>query len=289
MNKRSRPIYSREGSNRVHKSRRLIRSQLQLKEELSSKSNIVVISGAGISTNAGISDFYSSSRTNSSRNIFDASAYLIPERAAKLHNQVLTIFESASKSGLKPHDYLMEAWAQSGRLLRHYTQNVDCRSDRLPFLSQKTVMLHGRVDTLRCTIRPRHTLRVTTESFLQKVDAQCPVCEEEQAKRVLNGLRRRSIGKLRTSVLLYNEPNPDDSEAMAAFNDDLSRPVDAVVVVGTRLQIGDLRAFVDDLCQGAGGTDCMTVWVNRNHQEPGITIGHHYIGDCDDFASLLLE
>ncbi|KAH7111872.1 hypothetical protein B0J11DRAFT_585799 [Dendryphion nanum] len=276
MNKRSRPIYSREGSNGVHKSRRLIPSQLQLKEELSSK----------------ISDFYSSSRTTSSRNIFDASAYLIPERAAKLHNQVLTIFESASKSGLKPLDYLMEAWAQSGRLLRHYTQNIDCRSDRLPSLSRKTVMLHGRVDTLRCTIRPRHTLRVTTESFLQKINAQCPIFEEEQAKRVFNGLRRRSTGKLRTSVLLYNEPNPDDSEAMAAINDDLSRPVDAVVVVvvvGTRLQIGDLRAFVDDLCQGAGGTDCMTVWVNKNHQEPGITIGHHYIGDCDDFASLLLE
>lgn len=106
---------------------------------------------------------------------------------------------------------------------------------------------------------------------------------------MLNGLRRRSTGKLRTSVLLYNEPNPDDSEALVAFNDDLSRPVDAVVIVGTRLQIGDLRAFVDDLCQGAGGTDCMTVWVNKNHQEPCIKIDHHYIGDCDDFASLLLE
>ena len=85
---------------------------------------------------------------------------------------------------------------------------------------------------------------------------------------------------------MYNELNPDDSEALAAFNDDLSRPVDAVVIVGTRLQISDLRGFVDDLCQGAGDKECMTVWVNKKHPEPGIGVDHQYIGDCDDFASL---
>jgi NAD-dependent SIR2 family protein deacetylase len=149
-------------------------SQIErLKKDLSVKENIVIISGAGISTNAGgklqnqsfpleeypnlaiVDDFRSFSRTRvSSRNLFHSSAYCIPERATQLHNQLLTIFKSASTAGPTSLDRLMEAWAQCGRVLRHYTQNIDCRSKRLSSLSQRTVMLHGRVDTLRCSICP---------------------------------------------------------------------------------------------------------------------------------------
>jgi len=83
-----------------------------------------------------VDDFHSFSRTtNSSRNLFHSSAYGIPERATQLHNQLLNIFKSASTSGFTALDRLMESWAQSGHVLRHYTQNIDCRSDRLPSLS----------------------------------------------------------------------------------------------------------------------------------------------------------
>ena len=121
------------------------------------------------------------------------------------------------------------------------------------------------------------------------VQGECPICEEEQLKRELRGLRRRSTGKLRTSVLLYNELHPDESEILATFNSDLRQSVDAVIIMGTRLQIGDLRSFVDSLCRGAGDKERMIVWANRTHSEPDIGVNYQYIGDCDEFASLVLD
>ncbi|KAF1964745.1 DHS-like NAD/FAD-binding domain-containing protein, partial [Bimuria novae-zelandiae CBS 107.79] len=247
---------------------------------------IVIISGAGISTNAGVDDFRSFSRTKmSSRNLFHSSAYCIPERATQLHNQLLTIYKSASTSDPTSFDGLMEEWAQCGRVRRHYTQNIDCRSDRLPSLSKRTVMLHGRVDTLRCSIRPQHTFRITAESFPQRVNERCPMCEKEQKQRELEGKRRRSTGSLRSNVLLYGECNPDESEILAAFNNDLHQPVDAVIIVGTRLEIGDLRDFVEKLCEKAkpGNRECLTVWVNREPPKlrEDFEIDYLFLGDCD--------
>lgn len=279
----------------------------RLKKDLRLKKNIVIISGAGISTNAGgksqtqsfppegypnaaiVDDFHSFSRTRlSSRILFHSSAYRVPGRAAQLHNQLLAIFKSASTSGLTSFDHLMEAWAHSGRVRRHYTQNIDCRSDRLPSLSQRTIMLHGRVDMLTCSIRPQHTFRVTAESFSQLVNERCPICEKEQTQRELEGKRRRSTGTLRSNVLLYGECSPEESEILAAFNKDLYHPVDAVILVGTRLEIGDLRDFVEKLCDKArpGNKECLTVWVNREPPKlrGGFEMDYQFLGDCDKFA-----
>lgn len=54
---------------------------------------------------------------------------------------------------------------------------------------------------------------------------------------------------------------------MTAFNNDLHQPVNAVIIVGTRLEISDLRDFVEELCKKAksGDNECIIVWVN---QEP---------------------
>lgn len=44
----------------------------------------------------------------------------------------------------------MDRLAQHGRLLRHYTQNVDCIEQQLPALDMTTVQLHGRIDQALC-------------------------------------------------------------------------------------------------------------------------------------------
>lgn len=152
-------------------------------------------------------------------------------------------------------------------------------------------MLHGRVDTLRCSVRSQHTFRATAESFLQLVNECCPICEKEQKQREQEGKRRRSTGSLRSNVLFYGECSSEESEILAAFNDDLHQPVDAVIIIGTRLEISDLRDFVEKLCEKAksGENECITVWVNRESPKlrKVFEIDHHFLGDCDEFASTI--
>ena len=88
----------------------------------------MIISEVGISINAdnkflfysspskysnfvSVSDYYSSLRTNLSHNVFDVSAYLNHESTAKLHNQLLTILESAYDSKITRFNNLLKAWA----------------------------------------------------------------------------------------------------------------------------------------------------------------------------------
>ncbi|KAH6955692.1 DHS-like NAD/FAD-binding domain-containing protein, partial [Ilyonectria sp. MPI-CAGE-AT-0026] len=191
---------------------------------------IIIISGAGISTNTGIPDYQSSSRSNnSSQIVYHTSAYSTQETADMLHNDLLQKLRLGQGAMFTMFDTFAEGLAQSGRLRRHYAQNIDCRQSRLAHLSRKTVWLHDRADTLVCHIRASHTMQVTPESFPRWAQASCPSCEEEQSKR------RRDIGILRISVLLYGEDSPSESKIITAFNYDLEYPVDAILIIGTRL------------------------------------------------------
>jgi hypothetical protein len=75
-------------------------------------------------------------------------------------------------------------------------------------------------------------------------------------------------------VLLYNEPDVDNTETFDAYNDDLNGAVDAVVLVRTRLQIRDLRAFVENLCKA--NKECLAVLVNRMASELRVDVGFKF-------------
>ncbi|RSL89656.1 hypothetical protein CEP52_014843 [Fusarium oligoseptatum] len=265
-----------------------------LKGMLSTKRSIIIISGAGISTNTGIPDYQSSSRSNnSSQIVYHATAYLRQETTDRLNADLLQKLQSGQRAMFTMFDMFAEGLAQSGRLRRHYAQNIDCRQSRLAHLSRKTVWLHGRADTLVCRIRPSHTIKVTPESFPRWVQASCPLCEEEQSKRAAEGKRRRNVGTLRTSVLLYGEDSPSESSITAILNYDLEHPVDAILIIGTRLSIPSLFSFADSLCRTVRNSpDGLVAWVSRS--PPTLTeafrslINFEYLGDCDEFSRQLL-
>ncbi|KAF2467493.1 uncharacterized protein BDR25DRAFT_316832 [Lindgomyces ingoldianus] len=88
------------------------------------------------------------------------------------------------------------------------------------------------------------------------------MCEETNEKRRADNKRPRSVGFFRTDVLLYDERSPHESEIEVAFDNDLKRPVDTIIIVGTRLEIDSLRSFVKDMCRSAERTkrDILTIW-----------------------------
>lgn len=105
----------------------------------------------------------------------------------------------------------------------------------------------------------------------------------------------RSVGFLRPGVLLYDEHSPDESKFNITFKDDLQQPIDTIIIVGTRLDIDSLRSFVEDLCRTAQSENrnILTLWINKERQKHGkkfaSLLRYEYIGDCDEFASLVLD
>ncbi|KAF2260529.1 hypothetical protein CC78DRAFT_547433 [Lojkania enalia] len=87
----------------------------------------------------------------------------------------------------------------------------------------------------------------------------------EQKQRELEGKQQRSTGSLRLNVLLYREGSPEELDILAAFNNNLHQPVNAVIIIGTRLEISNLRDFIEELYENAksGNKEYITVWVNR--------------------------
>ncbi|KAH7111419.1 DHS-like NAD/FAD-binding domain-containing protein [Dactylonectria macrodidyma] len=247
------------------------------------------------SLNLSVDDFRSVSRTKkSSHNVFDSSAYSTLESASELHEEVLKMFKSGMSSSFTKFDSFLEELAQSGRLLRHYTQNIDCRYSRLDCLASKTVWLHGRADTLRCHKAPGHRTGVDPQSFERLVTTPCTKCEMENKSRQQEEKRTRRGGFFRTDVLLYGEHSPDESDFLEVFQRDLQQPIDALIVVGTRLRIHSLKQFVRQVCKVVRlhSTDGMTVWVNKLDPKPKelrSSIKHEFLGDCDDFASLICD
>ncbi|KAH8662641.1 DHS-like NAD/FAD-binding domain-containing protein [Ilyonectria robusta] len=206
---------------------------------------------------------------------------------------MLQKLRSGRKAMFTPFDAFAERLAQSDHLRYHYTQNIDCRQTRLTYLSQRTMWLHGRADTLVCHLRPSHTVQVTPPSFPRWVLAPCPLCKTEQRNRVMARKRKRAVGFLRPNVLLYGENCPGEEEITAAFNRDLTQPVDAVLIVGTRLSIPSLANFTERLCKvvRANNPDNLVIWVSKGSPTLGggfqSLINFEYLGDCDDFASAM--
>ncbi|KAF2190365.1 DHS-like NAD/FAD-binding domain-containing protein, partial [Zopfia rhizophila CBS 207.26] len=227
-----------------------------LREIFLTKRDIIVISAACMPVNAGISDFRTSSgNKTSSRHLFDINTYNSDEPTSDSHRLIREISLWASRAKPTFFHYYLNDLAKDLRLLRLYDQNVDSLSfhTMVPALWARTVALHGRLDTAICQQCGYHATFIP-EQFCGKKPPWFKM-----------GKRSRSVGFLRPKVLLYGESSPDESEITDAFKHDLRQPVDAVIIVGTRLLIPSLRRFVERLCQEAKseGRESITMWVNK--------------------------
>ncbi|KAM3514083.1 hypothetical protein MY11210_002295 [Beauveria gryllotalpidicola] len=280
---------------------------------LNRKKKIVVVAGAGISVSAGIPDFRSSNGLfattkkqynvkSSGKHLFDASVYKHDSSTQSFHKMVRDMSAMSAKAAPTPFHHMLASLAQEGRLLRLYSQNIDCLDTQMKPLETnvplnpkgpwpKTIQLHGGLQHMVCT-KCSELSPLKAELFNGPEPPLCAACTEQDSIRTIyGGKRSHGIGRLRPRFVLYNEYNPDEEAIGNVSSADLRTRPDAVIVVGTTLKVPGTRRLVKELCQVTRGRkDGFTAWINLSPEPKGIDLKDCWDmvvqSECDTVARL---
>lgn len=257
----------------------------RLLSALRKKKKVVVVAGAGISVSAGIPDFrsanglFATQRNQqkvkaSGKHLFDASVYKHESSTSSFHNMVREMSEMSNNAQPTPFHHLLASLAQEGRLLRLYSQNIDCIDTSMKPLQTQiplepkapwptAIQLHGSLDKMVCT-KCAEVQPFNRELFDGPEAPLCESCKNlDEVRTAYAGKRSHGIGRLRPRFVLYNEFNPDEDAIGNIMRADLRARPDAVLVVGTTLKVPGTRRLVKEMCQVARGRkDGLTAWIN---------------------------
>nr|VWO96827.1 NAD-dependent histone deacetylase SIR2 [Ganoderma boninense] len=122
----------------------------------------------------------------------------------------------------------------------------------LPVGAPKCIPLHGTLQFMHCaTCAHSCPLRDYVDSLDSGTPPSCPECAALEATRRLMGKRSHKVGKLRPSIVLYNEDHKDGEEVGNIVRKDLmecskSRRAgpDLLLVVGTSLRVPGAKRIV---------------------------------------------
>lgn len=257
----------------------------RLVKALRKKKKIVVIAGAGISVSAGVPDFRSTSGLfatlkeqhnlkGSGKHLFDAGVYRHDASTHSFHTMVRELAALTRRARPTAFHQLLASLAAEGRLMRLYTQNVDCIDTGLKPLATTvplnrkgpwpvTIQLHGGLEHMVCT-KCGELERFDGDKFTSHEAPLCAACQAQEHVRVVHAQKRsQGVGRMRPRIVLYNEGNPDEDAIGSVSMADLRSRPDAVLVVGTSLKIPGVRRLVKELCGVTRSRrDGLTAWIN---------------------------
>lgn len=236
----------------------------------------------------------------SGKHLFDASVYQTDSSTADFHDMVRSLSTLVKEKKPTRFHEMLASIASEGRLMRLYTQNVDGLEASMPPLetrvplSQKgpwprTIQLHGSLEKMVCT-KCSTLSPFKAEWFDGPLPPACEDCiKVDEIRTDYAGKRSHGIGKLRPRMVLYNEHNPDEEAIGRVMCSDLRNRPDAVIVVGTSMEIPGVKRLVREMCGVVRGRkDGLAVWINRNPPPIGKEFEDCWdlivAGDCDQVA-----
>lgn len=244
--------------------------------------NIVVLTGAGISTSLGIPDFRSKGTGLYSR-LEECGLVSQPEDVFEISQfrEDPSIFYSVAKDIIAPMDRCTPTHAfiallqEKGKLLTNYTQNIDNLEAVAGVRPDKLIQCHGSFASATC-IRCGHqtSMEAIMGDARAGVPPPCPRCVREIAGALRSQKRKRrgkgkgrkrasagdgfddeeddddvpAPGIMKPDITFYGEEVPDAFSARLTGHDrDL---VDLVIVIGTSLTVQPVSEIVRYLPPG---------------------------------------
>ncbi|KAI9144349.1 DHS-like NAD/FAD-binding domain-containing protein [Paraphysoderma sedebokerense] len=189
-----------------------------------------------------------------------------------------------------------------GKLLRCYTQNIDCLEERVELSIQmvdkkqvgKVVQLHGNMNLVACTIcQARFDFTEEFERvFIDGTPPGCPDCNEKSMMRAAANMRSRAVGTLRPDIILYNEHHPRGDLIADITMADLRKKPDLLVVMGTSLKVVGIKRLVKDLARQVhdlknGKVILINMTEIATKKEWEGVFDYQVLGDTDKVVTLL--
>lgn len=247
--------------------------------ELIKKSQkIMVISGAGISTSAGLPDFRSRDgiyKQIHAKNptladpklVFDISYFRINPNAFYQFAKALYPGQFDPTIGHRFIRYL----EKQGKLLKNYTQNIDTLERQAGIT--RLIECHGSFATASCTsCRYRVTGDVIKDDVLNQRIPLCPKCQQDSDGP------NDGLGVMKPDIVFFGEPLGD--EFHSSFQRDKDQ-VDLLIVIGSSMKVKPVALIPRQLNE-----DIPQILINReplDHMDFDIEL----YGNCDEILQEL--
>lgn len=261
-----------------------------------------VLTGAGISCNAGIPDFRSEDGLYNivkakyptsfikGQDLFDISLFRSSETLSIFGTFMEGLYTYSLQAKATETHRFIKTLKEKNKLLRCYTQNIDSiektlnlncgidssnfnelqlntqRSFRQSWSDLDVVQLHGNLHKLSCTQCQTH-YEWTSDSQSKLREGEYPECDnclEKYQERLYSGKRLTgNIGILRPNIVLYGENHPQSEILAKGLNLDMSLKSDLVIIMGTSLKVDGVKKLVRAMCKNVHERGGKVLFVNK--------------------------
>ncbi|SCU94197.1 LADA_0G07162g1_1 [Lachancea dasiensis] len=294
-----------------------------INKQINRSRRILVLTGAGISCNAGIPDFRSSSglyelvkrqhpeaSIKSGQEMFDISLFREEAKIPVFATFMEKLYSSARLAQpTRTHRFIAHL-KNRGKLLRCYTQNIDGLEESLglevsserdcnttmanQWKNVDVVQLHGDLNKLSCTqcFQTYNWSRVLSRSLRSGQLPSCPRCQDSNHQRSRLGKRNTgSVGLLRPNIVLYGENHPSCEFISDGLSIDMARGrPDLLFIMGTSLKVDGVKKLVRNVSKQVHERGGLVILINKTSigdcNWHGI-IDYQILSDCDAWVDHL--
>ncbi|ODV92909.1 hypothetical protein CANCADRAFT_19658, partial [Tortispora caseinolytica NRRL Y-17796] len=283
----------------------------QISASIAKSKKVVLVTGAGISCNAGIPDFRSASGYYSlaqnqfsdmklkGKDFFDAIIFNSPRTTQAFFTFIANMRSCMLEACPTPTHQFVRQLKDSKRLLRCYTQNIDGLESQIGLTIGTTkesdvVQLHGDIHKLKCMscFEQFSWTASHIESIYSNELPLCPSCAVRAYEREQAGKRNLGVGVLRPDIVLYGEDHPHGSEIGNCAANDIKSGPDCLIIAGTSLKVKGIKQLVRAAAKKVHELGGVVILVNVgtvSYSAWKDVIDYHVIADCDNWVADLLQ